>query len=279
MAYFSGNAMYMKSSKREGFEMNTCGAARVSQSTFLENFGTKTSDGGALSFVCDYVKDSQRLDFVGASDFDGSLIDPEGVTSISSIADPTREYTLLVEDQLSISIADSSFTGNAAGFKGSSIFAHELSSVKIEDSVFESNKPVSSEYEATLLPAFTRYLLNESQTSPPARILSYTSENEAECGTSELEHLELCYSPSTYIPQSDVQGTVFVAGAGVKSCNQDTEGYTCGANSLYISGCTFTANSIEHVLQVDDGEKRASNLFLKEVMSIEIQDTTFSSHG
>lgn len=54
MAYISGNAVFMQGTKRIDQPLDTCSMSVLFDSNeFVENFGFKHSDGGALSLACD----------------------------------------------------------------------------------------------------------------------------------------------------------------------------------------------------------------------------------
>ena len=55
MAYSSGNAVYMRST-RLSQSSNVCGLVHVELNTFTRNRAvTKSHNGGAITFACDFV--------------------------------------------------------------------------------------------------------------------------------------------------------------------------------------------------------------------------------
>lgn len=72
-AYLSGNALYMRSTKKSVNPLNTCGVARLDGNTFDSNFGFKVSDGGALSILCDVITDTTSRDYDRSSDFEDAV--------------------------------------------------------------------------------------------------------------------------------------------------------------------------------------------------------------
>ena len=84
MAYMSGNALFIQGTKRTDKPLDTCSmGVLVDSNTFIDNFGFKNSDGGALSLTCNEVTDENRADFLRSSgrqtnyDFPDAKIDKE----------------------------------------------------------------------------------------------------------------------------------------------------------------------------------------------------------
>jgi hypothetical protein len=54
-AYFGGNAIYMRNTKRKELSTDVCGGAYIKDSTFNQHVGLKTHSGGAIAGVCEYI--------------------------------------------------------------------------------------------------------------------------------------------------------------------------------------------------------------------------------
>ena len=68
MAYLSGNAVFIKGTKRADLPLDSCSTSIYSQGdTYRDNFGFKVSDGGALSIVCAAEPDEMKADFLKSS--------------------------------------------------------------------------------------------------------------------------------------------------------------------------------------------------------------------
>ena len=58
MAYISGNALFMQGTKRSDRPLDSCSmSVLIDSNDFIENFGFKHSDGGAVSLTCSEVID------------------------------------------------------------------------------------------------------------------------------------------------------------------------------------------------------------------------------
>ena len=56
MAYFSGNAIYIRVAKNDTDYAGICGnGILIDNNYFGENIGTKLANGGALSVICTYL--------------------------------------------------------------------------------------------------------------------------------------------------------------------------------------------------------------------------------
>ena len=61
MAYFSGNAIYIRNSMQITSNSTTiCGGATIYNNTFTNNIGMKAHNGGAISITCYYVTSSAQ---------------------------------------------------------------------------------------------------------------------------------------------------------------------------------------------------------------------------
>ena len=74
MAYSSGNAIYMRSTKL-ATSSNICGLVHVELNTFTRNMAvTKSHNGGAITLACDFVDASEVQRFTSLSEFVGSVV-------------------------------------------------------------------------------------------------------------------------------------------------------------------------------------------------------------
>ena len=55
MAYFSGNAIFIRSTKLVSNEQEICAGSFLDKNIFNQNMGMKAHNGGALSAVCSYI--------------------------------------------------------------------------------------------------------------------------------------------------------------------------------------------------------------------------------
>ena len=56
MAYFSGNAVYIRVAKNDTDYAGVCGSGiLIDNNYFGENIGTKLTNGGALSVICKHL--------------------------------------------------------------------------------------------------------------------------------------------------------------------------------------------------------------------------------
>lgn len=68
MAYFSGNAVYIRSTLKKTDTPNLiCGGVRITENNFLNNMGMKIHNGGAVSALCNYIVDQNYDDYLGNS--------------------------------------------------------------------------------------------------------------------------------------------------------------------------------------------------------------------
>lgn len=63
MAYFSGNAIYIRNTQRSTDLTNICGSAWLDSNTFTNNIGTKKHNGGAVTASCKYLSDINHEDY------------------------------------------------------------------------------------------------------------------------------------------------------------------------------------------------------------------------
>ena len=114
MAYLSGNAIFIKGTKRADQPLESCSTAFFSQKdVYRDNFGFKVSDGGALSLVCAEEQDQQKADFKKSSSLsvDFTVLD-EPVKTAIAISDNSVSFNPLFR---SAHILDSIFERNHAG--------------------------------------------------------------------------------------------------------------------------------------------------------------------
>lgn len=52
MAYFSGNAIYIRNSRKETDSNKICGGINLKDNIFEHNIGMKIHNGGAVSILC-----------------------------------------------------------------------------------------------------------------------------------------------------------------------------------------------------------------------------------
>ena len=55
MAYFSGNAIYIRNSMKNMQNNYVCGGASILSNSFKQNIGMKAHNGGAISVSCYYL--------------------------------------------------------------------------------------------------------------------------------------------------------------------------------------------------------------------------------
>ena len=86
MAYFSGNAVYIRSTMNQS-EAGTkqCGGVFLQNNTFTKNTGLKLHNGGAVSALCSYINDQKYDDYSGNSGqiFSNINSQPSSITLIS----------------------------------------------------------------------------------------------------------------------------------------------------------------------------------------------------
>ena len=64
MAYFSGNAVYIRSTLlKANISFQNCGGVDLESNTFVNNIGMKIHNGGAVSASCMYIVDKHSDDF------------------------------------------------------------------------------------------------------------------------------------------------------------------------------------------------------------------------
>ena len=62
MAYFSGNAFYIRLAKNDTDYFGVCGAGiLIDNNTLINNIGTKLTNGGGFSVICTYVNQYTSL--------------------------------------------------------------------------------------------------------------------------------------------------------------------------------------------------------------------------
>ena len=55
LAYFGGNAVYIRNTKKPANVAQICAGVFMESSTFFQNIGTKAHNGGAVSAICTYL--------------------------------------------------------------------------------------------------------------------------------------------------------------------------------------------------------------------------------
>ena len=245
MAYMSGNAMFIQGTKRTDKPLDSCGlGVLIHRNIFKDNFGFKNSDGGALSLTCNEVTDENRADFLRSSGreanyaYADSKIDKELRDDLDDIAE-FRPY------KRTSHIHANSFESNHAGRKGSAIFVKGLTSVKIEESTFIRNKAVDSLEEINSTPAYAKYLL---ETTDGSRLFSFhvDPDSVARCGETEIEYLARCADSKTFIPQSILEGAIYLEGGDGMHCDLDPTVNECAEEKYDITDCTFDGNEINY---------------------------------
>ena len=92
----------------------------------------------------------------------------------------------------------------------------------------------------------------------------------ASCGSSEIEYLANCATAQTLIPQSVLEGAVYLEGDDYLHCDATR----CGEEIYEIQSSDFTRNEINFNYQPSDAsdstmnrhaDKQASALFIKDV--------------
>ena len=71
MAYFSGNAIYIRPTMVKEF-MNgtqTCGGVNIIDNTFDKNIGMKIHNGGAISAFCLYIESESHPNYYVTSNY------------------------------------------------------------------------------------------------------------------------------------------------------------------------------------------------------------------
>jgi hypothetical protein len=72
MAYFSGNALYVRAPQLNA-SFTQCGGVSLENNTFYGNIGLKIHNGGAISFICsDLVQKHDDLKVLGSPIGSGS---------------------------------------------------------------------------------------------------------------------------------------------------------------------------------------------------------------
>ena len=71
MAYFSGNAIYIRNTLAKASLDSTlnCGGVNLIGNTFLNNFGMKVHNGGAVSAYCYYITSTTHQDYAALSQY------------------------------------------------------------------------------------------------------------------------------------------------------------------------------------------------------------------
>ena len=142
-------------------------------------------------------------------------------------------------------IKESTFEGNHAGRQGSAVYIKGLNGFVMEGATLRGNKAVDVLQEIAVFPPYARYFYNAANgTLPNYRSFSLMiSEGEkASCGATEIEYLARCANSSTNIPQSVLQGAVYIAGGGSMHC----DAINCGLERAEIKESVFTANEINY---------------------------------
>ena len=129
MAYFSGNAIYVRSTLRKINVTNTvCGGVQIQANIFKGNIGTKLHNGGAVSAVCTYISDVSLDDYKATS----MIALNKSFIPITSIIDQ-KKFTLNMQE---LRFKDNDFTENYSGLKGTAIYVKQYSSTIIDNNNF-----------------------------------------------------------------------------------------------------------------------------------------------
>lgn len=145
MAYFSGNAVYIRSTKRLSEPNKACVGVHIEQSQFQYNFGMKKHNGGAATILCDYLTDTTAKDYKHTSAFVNVYIAFE---MFRSITDPIQDLvdTSITYDvyMYAVGIISSTFDTNFSGMKGTAVYMRGPSKAIISGSTFTNNAPTYS---------------------------------------------------------------------------------------------------------------------------------------
>ena len=200
MAYFAGGAVYIRLTKWESRLEEICAGFSIEGDVYSENMGLKTSSGGALSIVCDYLTDYSLEDYGMTSSYTSLwLLIDELLTipsSISGVVSPATQFDAYAYRGL---IRDSEFSQNYAGTKGSAIHLKYISQIAIEGCLIQGNGPVNVLKELTVSP-YAYYLAERS--------ITYFDESYT-CWD-EYEWIHDCAVENTYIVWSEVHGAVYI---------------------------------------------------------------------
>jgi len=68
-AYFSGNCIYIRATKKEDDHKEVCGGVDIEVSNFQNNAGMKKTNGGAITVMCETLTNTNHLDYLSTSSF------------------------------------------------------------------------------------------------------------------------------------------------------------------------------------------------------------------
>jgi len=124
MAYSSGNAVYMRSTRTRG-STNICGLVHVELNTFTRNMAvTKSHNGGAITLACDFVDKEEVQRYASLSEFAGSVVKQTKL----HIKD-TLTPTIYITYQYGSGIVNNTFVENVSGQKGTAIYTRGINNL------------------------------------------------------------------------------------------------------------------------------------------------------
>ena len=143
MAYFSGNAIYIRSTmKRQNVPSSVCGGVFIVNNLFYYNSGLKLHNGGAITAICKYLLNSYSDDFVATSSY--AIQQNDNIyTSIYYL----RLFSITANiaiDKYKVSIKQNDFTQNYAGSKGTAIYIQQYSMILMDQNNFQQNANITN---------------------------------------------------------------------------------------------------------------------------------------
>ena len=288
MAYISGNALFMQGTKRSDRPLDSCSmSVLIDSNDFVENFGFKHSDGGAVSLTCSEVIDLNKADYLRSSGREADYSNAD-YTLGSEILDglDSAEGRNFRPYFRTAHIYRNTFELNHAGRKGSAIFIQGLTAVRIEGSTFVRNKAVDSLQERLLTPSYAKYILEQDGSQDEYRAFSFSVEpgEVYSCGRTEIEYLARCADSKSLIPQSFLEGAVYLEGGHSMNCDSSE----CTEEKYEIISSTFEENEINYDYQWPSTESlsgdhsqapQTSVLCIKDVRDVLVYDSTFANHA
>jgi hypothetical protein len=123
MAYFSGNAIYIRNTMRMKNLLEVCSGVFIEKSIFNQNIGTKIHNGGAIAAVCTYLDKVEHDDYYATSSMFSVWLPVDLIQDLyeplNSIIDPSYSFNVFV---FKFNIENSNFTENYSGSKGSAVY-------------------------------------------------------------------------------------------------------------------------------------------------------------
>lgn len=166
MAYFSGNAVYIRNTMVKGANQENlnstwgCAGVNLIENSFINNIGMKVHNGGAVSAYCLIIDLETHVDYASASSINVTK-DQKSSTVIKN--DTAITVTSRLDGQViaimrtTFNVQGNYFEENYSGGKGTALYIRGMTSVRLIGNTFVNNAPVYALAEVFHSPYYTYF--------------------------------------------------------------------------------------------------------------------------